>query len=163
MSTAFLAQLALRAATENDIAFLLGLWQVAMSEHFTAAGVPQAEENPMVRLLMRFECATIVSCEGRDIGLLKVTRDGCNWQLLQILLSPDVQKRGVGTCLIRAVIAEARSCGASLRLSVLKQNPAKNLYHRLGFKTVTEEQYAYNMLLDNEPDGHSLLPQWCTC
>ncbi len=140
-------RIALRAAAQEDMPFLLALWQEAMSEHFAAAGVPQAEENPMARLLMRFECATIVSCEGRDIGLLKVARDNGDWQLLQILISPDVQKRGVGAGLIRAVIAEARSCGASLRLSVLKQNPAKALYHRLGFQVVDDEPYAFTLRL----------------
>jgi GNAT superfamily N-acetyltransferase len=140
-------RLSLRAAEQHDMPFLLALWRQAMSPHFVAAGVPLADEKPMDRLLMRFECATIVSCAGRDIGLLKVARDGCDWRLLQILLSPDAQKKGVGGRLIRGVIAEARACGASLRLSVLKHNPDRALYHRLGFQIVDEEPYAFTLRL----------------
>jgi ribosomal protein S18 acetylase RimI-like enzyme len=48
------------------------------------------------------------------------------------------------------VIDEARKAGASLRLGVLKANPALRLYQRLGFTVVRESIYAYEMRLEGD-------------
>jgi phosphoribosylglycinamide formyltransferase-1 len=45
-------------------------------------------------------------------------------------------------------VEEARRAGASLDLDVLKANPARRLYERLGFRIVRETPFAYDMLLD---------------
>ena len=139
--------LSLRAATEADMQFLLELWRNAMSPHFAVSGISTSEENPLRRLLMRFECAAIVLLEGQPAGLFKVARDGTDWKLVQILLSPTVQRKGIGAHLIRKLITEAKTAGASLGLSVLKQNPARELYLRLGFVIIGEETHAYEMRL----------------
>jgi ribosomal protein S18 acetylase RimI-like enzyme len=144
--------LALRAATETDVPLLLELWRGTMSPNFAALGILPSEENPLKRLLMRFECAEIVILEGNPIGLFKVARDEKDWKLIQILLSPSIQRRGIGKHLITNLIAEAKSSGASLSLSVLKQNPAFQLYLRLGFEIVGEDRHAFNMLLGTYTD-----------
>lgn len=101
---------------------------------------------------MRFECSEVVILEGDPVGLFKVARDGKDWTLIQILLSPRIQCRGIGRRLITNLIAEAKSSSASLSLSVLKQNPAFQLYLRLGFEIVGEDRHALNMLLGTYAD-----------
>jgi ribosomal protein S18 acetylase RimI-like enzyme len=49
--------------------------------------------------------------------------------------TPSLHGQGFGTQLIQSVITEARHAGASLKLDVLKTNPARRLYERLGFTT----------------------------
>ena len=125
----------LRRATEADIPFLVDLRRATMSQHEAAAGVSRSEEELLLhRVLARYAYAQIIVCSGTPVGLLKVIRDGAEWELLQIQLLPALQKAGIGTHLVRGVVAEARAAGASLRLSVLKGNPARSLYERLGFK-----------------------------
>lgn len=97
-----------RAATEADVPFLLELRRVTMSEHQLASGVVPAEQERLRGVLARFECAEVVLDSGRPLGLLKVARDGADWELVQIQLSPAVQRAGVGSQLIRDVIAEAK-------------------------------------------------------
>ena len=150
--TAIMASdLSLRTATEDDIPILLELWRDTMSPNFSALGILPLEEQPLRRILMRFECAELVILDENPIGLFKVARDGREWKLIQILLSPTVQGKGIGTHLIANLIGEAKSSGASLSLSVLKQNPALKLYLRLGFVITGEEEHALNLHLGANP------------
>ncbi len=137
----------LRPATEADVAYLLALRDQTMSRHQLASGLQPSSEERERRVRYRYECAQIIEREGRAAGLLKVTRDGLDWQLVQIQLAPELQGRGVGAALIRELIAEARDAGASLCLNVLHQNPARHLYERLGFVVVGDGEHEYQMRL----------------
>lgn len=70
--------------------------------------------------------------------MLKLDRDETPWHLMQIQLAPSLQGRGLETQLLDEIIREARSARASIRLGVLKVNPARRLYERLGFVVVRE-------------------------
>jgi ribosomal protein S18 acetylase RimI-like enzyme len=58
--------------------------------------------------------------------------------LKHVELSPEYQRRGVGTALIRDLSAQARALGLPLTLHVLNVNPARRLYERLGLRVVAE-------------------------
>jgi len=136
-----------RPATEADVPFLLELRRQTMSAHQLASGLVPSKEERERRVLYSFENARIVLSGGEPVGLLKVRRDGLTWELVQIQLSPSLHGKGVGTALLRALVAEARAAGASLRLSVHRANPARRLYERLGFVVVEERANFYDMEL----------------
>jgi ribosomal protein S18 acetylase RimI-like enzyme len=137
-----------RPATEADMPFLVDLRRRTMTAHQLASGVHYSEPEQLERVLARFECAQIVLLSREPAGLLKVARDGTRWQLLQIQVAPERQDAGLGGWLVQTVIADARRAGASLRLRVLRANPARRLYERLGFRIAKEEPHAYEMHLD---------------
>src|SRR5262249_35509622 len=137
----------LGAASEADLPFLVELRRRTMTGHQLASGVLLSEDEQRERVLARFECAQIVLLSAEPVGLLKVARDGLEWQLLQIQIVPAQQGRGLGGWLVRNVIDEAKGAGASLRLRVLRANPARRLYERLGFRIASEEPHAYQMHL----------------
>jgi ribosomal protein S18 acetylase RimI-like enzyme len=139
--------LTLRPATEADVPFLLDLRARTMAPHFLAAGRPQSEETSLERVRRAFDRASLVLLAGRPVGLLKAVREGERWELLQIQLAPEAQGRGIGTRLVRALVEEARAAGAALRLGVLKVNPARRLYERLGFVIVGESEIGFEMEL----------------
>jgi ribosomal protein S18 acetylase RimI-like enzyme len=141
------SRVSLRPATDSDVPFLLALREQTMTEHQLASGLQPSSLEREQRVYYRYECAQIVEREGRAAGLFKVSRDGLDWQLIQIQLAPELQGQGVGEALIRELIAEARGAGASLRLSVLHQNPARHLYERLGFVVVNDGEHEYEMRL----------------
>ena len=58
---------------------------------------------------------------------------------------PEYQNRGVGSAVIRDVLAQAQAEGLSVGLQVLKVNPARRLYERLGFSLVGETATHYLM------------------
>ena len=87
----------------------------------------------------------IVHLDGQDIGLLSVREEGNRFWISQIYILPIHQNKGYGTRLIQNVIAEADRAGKSVKLQVLKINPARKLYERLGF-VVTGTNGAHHVM-----------------
>jgi GNAT superfamily N-acetyltransferase len=144
------AEITLRPATEDDVPFLLALRHETMDAHLVASGIAPALEEHLRRVLYRLDCAQIVQMAGQAVGLMKVSRDGRDWILIQIQLTQVSRGQGLGTQLIKSVIDEARKAGASLSLGVLKANPAVRLYQRLGFTVVEEGIHSYEMRLEGD-------------
>ena len=63
----------------------------------------------------------------------------------QIYILPHHQNKGYGTDLIRDVISEAELQGKTVKLQVLKTNPARKLYDRLGFLVTGTNGPSYMM------------------
>ncbi|WP_417067103.1 GNAT family N-acetyltransferase [Niveibacterium terrae] len=139
--------LSFRPATEADVPFLLELRLKTMRPHLAAAGIVATEAEHLCRIRAAFNCAEVLLQAGNPVGLLKVVREAHQWELVQIQLAPSIQGKGFGTMLLQSLITEARLQNASLRLSVLKANPAKHLYERLGFTVLAEKTDAYEMVL----------------
>jgi ribosomal protein S18 acetylase RimI-like enzyme len=140
-------QLSFRQAGAADIPFLLALREQTMVQHQLASGVEASQDERIQRVQARFDCAQILSLAERPVGLLKVVREGSEWELVQIQLIPELHGAGLGTKLVERVIAEARSARASLRLMVLRANPARRLYERLGFVVTREGPHSFDMHL----------------
>ena len=134
-----------RSAVEADLPFLLSLRQATMAPHFARQGIALSDEEQRQRVEYRFDAASLLVVDDEPVGLIKVLRDGDDWTLEQFQVAPSHQGRGLGTRVLRALIADARASGAQLRLSVLKQNPAARLYERLGFRVVGESASAFKM------------------
>ena len=135
----------LRAAREEDIPFLLRLREVAMDPHHRAAGVFQTPAEMEERVRSHWDEAQVIEVDGRPAGLWKLWRRQDAWWILQVQLMPDHQGRGIGAALIRGLQAQARAAGMPLRLKVLRTNPARRLYERLGFVIVGDAEHGYEM------------------
>ena len=136
---------ACRPAVEADVAFLLDLRLRAMDAHHRAAGIAQDRAENERRVRERYDCASIVEVDGRPVGVLKVLREPREWRIMQVQLVPEVQRAGIGARLLGALVAQAEAAGVVLTLSVLKGNPARRLYERLGFGVVSEHENGYQM------------------
>jgi ribosomal protein S18 acetylase RimI-like enzyme len=124
----------LRAATPDDEPFLIELRKLTMTEHLERMGEPTDETSHRLRMRSNFDIAQIICCGAERIGLVKLVRSETGWYLQQIQVLPGYQRRGIGSGVIRAVLAEAHEAGATVSLSVLRGNPALHLYERLGFR-----------------------------
>jgi ribosomal protein S18 acetylase RimI-like enzyme len=138
----------LRPATDADLPYLLALREQTMTAHQVASGSIPSDSEREQRVRFRFDCASIIEHDAKPAGLFKVSRDGLDWQLIQIQLAPELQGQGIGQALIMKLCDEARTSGASLSLHVLYANPARRLYERLGFRVVGEQDHGYLMRLD---------------
>lgn len=138
-------QLSLRAATEADLPFLLALRQESMGPHLAAAGLHGTADDFMARVMHRFDCAEILLADGTPVGLLKLQREPGKWYLHQLQLAGDVRGQGLGRRLLEQILAEADRAGAPVTLSVLKANPARRLYERLGFIAIGEDAIEIHM------------------
>ena len=136
----------LRAASREDLAFLLTLRRLTMTEHLQRVGAPTDDEAHDRRIRANFDDAMIV-CEGADaLGLLKVTRAAGEWHVHQIQILPACQGRGIGAAVLNALLTDAARERVSVSLSVLHGNPARRLYERLGFRVVSETDTSANMI-----------------
>ena len=143
MSTA--ATPSLRPAVEADLPFLVELRLATMAPHFARQGLEVSANEHRQRAEFRLDAATIIEVDGHPVGVIKLLQDTRTWTIEQIQIAPAHQGRGLGTTVLRAVIAEARHANALLHLSVLKRNPAAGLYARLGFRTLAESVHSYKM------------------
>lgn len=133
----------LRPATAQDLPFLMQLRLQTMQAYLLAAGVDLNEAEHLARIQHRFELAQILMLDDTAAGLVKLAREPAAWELLQVQIAPSLQGRGLG----RALIDQSREARVPLRLHVLKQNPARHLYERLGFEHIGEDALEYEMQL----------------
>lgn len=87
----------------------------------------------------------VICIEGKDVGCISLEHRGHELYLAEIELLPEYQNRGVGTSIIRAIMAEANKDGIPVRLQVLHNNPARRLYERLGFRVFSETPWHYRL------------------
>ena len=72
---------------------------------------------------------------------------------MQIQVVPAWQGRGVGRQVIAQILSEAHGNSVPVWLSVLKVNPARMLYERLGFTVVATKENSYAMRADPPRGG----------
>ncbi len=87
----------------------------------------------------------VIVVDGHDAGLLHIERTPEEIFLVNIQISPEFQNRGLGTEVMHALLGEARTSQLPLRLQVLKVNPARRLYERIGFAVAVETDTHYQM------------------
>lgn len=132
-------------AKTEDIDYLVDLRKATMSRHLENSNLPQTDEMMRARVLYRFDCAKLIIINGKRAGLLKIIKEGPEWELSQIQLEEEFQGQGIGGGIVKDLLLEAEDKGADIRLRVLKANPARRLYERLGFVVFEENGHAYVM------------------
>jgi RimJ/RimL family protein N-acetyltransferase len=91
---------------------------------------------------------SVVTAYGVDVGRLRVVRTGGLVELAGLQLLPAHQGRGLGTRIVRDLVAEAAASGRGFGLSVEKDNPrARALYERLGLVVVGDDGDEHGMRL----------------
>jgi GNAT superfamily N-acetyltransferase len=88
---------------------------------------------------------------GEDIGWLQTKTTDSTLFLGQLYLSGHMQRQGIGTRVLQMLIEEARRAGKPVTLGVVKINPARHLYERMGFQCTYEDRHKVYMRL--EPGG----------
>lgn len=139
--------LTLRSATELDIPFLLALREMTMAPYLAEVGMPTDKVDYLARIQYQFEHAKIIEINGETAGLFKAYFDELEhvWHLVQIQVHPRHQGKRIGQLLIRDLLDKAQLTPTKVLLSVIKVNPAKRLYDRLGFTVYGETDGEYLM------------------
>jgi ribosomal protein S18 acetylase RimI-like enzyme len=83
----------------------------------------------------------VIVVDGEPAGRLYVHRGDTEIRIVDIALLPEHRGKGIGTRLLRDVIAE----GKRVTIHVERMNPALRLYERLGFE-VAEDKGVYLFL-----------------
>lgn len=142
-----------RAASRDDAEFALRVERETMRDYTIAAFGNWAEEAVRERSFGHVERGrtAVVEADGVPIGVLRVERGADGIDLKQLFILPSHQRRGIGEALTRDLMRESQVGGVPLKLRVLKVNPARRFYERLGFSAVGEgREHVYLRYLHEE-------------
>ena len=137
-----------RSETDADTDFLLQLFASTRADEMALLPLAEAQKNAFLEMQFRAQRSHyrtqypdaefwVLERAGDRIGRLYVARQASEIHVIDITLLPGARGRGVGTAILRALQAEAASRSVPLRLHVTEVNPARRLYERLGFVTIT--------------------------
>jgi ribosomal protein S18 acetylase RimI-like enzyme len=136
-----------RPAEENDIDFLYALHVATMKDYVDKTwGWDDTFQESIFRKNYVPAEIQIIQSDGNDIGMLSVEERTGDVFLRAIEIHPEYQNKGIGTFIISKIISESAPKRKPVRLQVLKANPAKGLYDRLGFSVIEETTTHYIML-----------------
>jgi ribosomal protein S18 acetylase RimI-like enzyme len=91
----------------------------------------------------------VIVVDGEPAGRLYVHRGETEIRIVDIALLPARRGQGIGSSLLRDLLAEADAAGKSVTIHVERLNPALRLYERLGF-SVAEDKGVY-LFLERPP------------
>lgn len=150
-----------RTAQEGDRPFLADLYASTRSEELAPLPWSEAEKRAFLRSQFDAQdrhyrahfpdCAFLVVEEegGPAIGRLYVDRREDEVRLVDIALVPERRGRGIGSRILEGVLAEAARAGLPVRIHVERDNPARRLYARLGFRAIGEN--GVHLLMERLP------------
>lgn len=133
-----------RPISDEDLPFLNRLYHT--TREYEMAQVDWSEEQKDAFLTMQFEAQhkhyqvyyadaafDIIELDGKPIGRLYLDRRKDEFRIVDIALLPKYRRQGIGSHFMKSVMAESAERGLPVRIHVEHNNPAMNLYLRLGF------------------------------
>jgi GNAT superfamily N-acetyltransferase len=132
-------------ATEADKEFLLTLRKLTMVEHLEQAGLHLSDEEHAFRLNDDYECSYLIVCCGEKVGTLKYRELADKIEIMQLQVHPESQGKGLGKQVMERVLGWSKRRHKGIELTVLKANPARILYERLGFSISGENEHEFHM------------------
>lgn len=131
-----------RPATEIDLDFLDWMHTVCMKDHVDRI---YPWKPHLFRQTFNPSSIQLILVDDIEVGMLQTEQHNDELYLGNLLILPAFQNRGVGTAVLQDLLNKSSLLNLSIKLQVLKQNPAKRLYERLGFMTVEETDTYYIM------------------
>lgn len=154
----------LRDAAIEDEAFLLEVYASTRADEM--ALVPWTEEQREAFIRLQFAAQhehyhkqyqdagyKLIMQNDERVGRLYILKREAEITILDITVHPQYRNHGIGTSLLRDVLAEAAQTQRSVGIYVESFNPSLRLFERLGFSEV--EQEGFNFLLRWQPPAES--------
>jgi ribosomal protein S18 acetylase RimI-like enzyme len=91
----------------------------------------------------------VILVDREAAGRLYVARWPEEIRIVDIALLPDYRGRGIGSALLRELLAEGAESGKPVTIHVEKHNPAMRLYERLGFSPIADK--GVHLLMSRPP------------
>ncbi len=143
------AELRFRPATAEDAEFLYRLHRAAMQEYVQQTwGWEEEWQQRYFQEHFDPAASQVVQLGGLDVGVVSIVEQPDRVFIGGIEILPKYQNRGIGTAILRGALDRARRLGKPVALQVLKVNPARALYERLGFTVRGETATHWQMQVD---------------
>lgn len=148
--------LALRSETEEDQSFLLKIYSAARQDEM--ALVDWSEPQKEAFLQMQFNAQhqyytenypgaqyQVIVWDNQPIGRLYIHQRQSEIRIMDISILPEYQNSGIGSTLLRGVLARGSQLNLPVTIHVERFNRALRLYQRLGFQ-LREDKGVYLFL-----------------
>ena len=128
-------ELSFETATSDDFEYLYALCDLTMrayvetvfGDHFEQIARSTISTLLTQRLFQKIYFNDVL------VGAIAVARHETHFQLEELYIDPLYQKRGIGTLIVRQIIAQPIAQGKPIRLNVLSSNSARAFYEKRGF------------------------------
>lgn len=150
------SSITLRPVGPDDEALLLALY--ASTRAAEMAMVPWSDEQREAFVKMQFAgqqahyqktypaaSHQIMVSDDRPIGRLYVARLADQIRIIDITVMPLERNRGIGTLVLKELMAEGAQTGKGVTIYVENYSPSLSLFERLNFKRI--EQQGFHLLL----------------
>ncbi len=127
----------IRTATLNDVPAILEIEQRALAAaHWTAE---------QYQKLVGGEGVLVAEADGRLCGFVCAQAVADEWEIENVVVAPELRRRGVASELLRELMERVRTEAASaILLEVRESNlPARRLYEKHGFGEVGRRRLYY--------------------
>ena len=100
-------------------------------------GWPASRLREQFRSEIDVSTCHLISIDGRRAGYISIEDRDSFWYIDAVAIARRHQGKGIGTLVLRDMLAEAGA--RPVRLNVLHVNPARALYARLGFRVIRRD------------------------
>jgi len=153
-----------RQAIADDEPFLLGVYGSTRLEELALTNWDEAQRDAFLRMQFAAQQAhyrqtypeaehLIILLDAESIGRLYVAEIEAEIRIVDVTILPEHRNAGIGTPIIKQLMAEAATIGKPLRIYVESFNPSQHLFERLGFIKVDESGYSYLLEWRAQPVG----------
>ena len=123
----------LRPATPEDAELVYDIKYEAYAEH-SIRGYGSWDEEIQRRVTRgNLPFTRLISVGSEVVGWIAADPGGFGVEIMDVHIRPTHQGRGYGSRVIRKIIKASAAAGKDVTLQVLKVNPSRVLYERLGF------------------------------
>lgn len=128
-------ELTLKAANDEDFDYVYSLSELTMRScvETDLGDCFEKVARPTIRKLLARSLFSKIYVDGVVVGAVAYEMHSEHIQLEEIYLEPAMQRRGLGTELMKRLVERSKLLALPIRLHVLASNPARALYERLGF------------------------------
>lgn len=140
--------LACRPSLPGDRDFLYSLYRSTMKPYVeeTCGSWNEVQQLEKFNQSLQIGITQIIQFHELDVGMIQIEERSEEVFIVQIVVMPEYQNRGIATQMLRNIVDMAATTGKPVVLQVHKANiRARALYQRLGFGITGENQTHYIM------------------
>lgn len=149
-----------RPVAEGDLLFLKRVYRSTREDELQLTGWDEAFKETFIdqqftaqhqyyREAYHDASFQVILLDGKEAGRLYVWESDRQIRIVDIALLPEFRNQGIGSTILRELIAKSETSGKTLCIHVEIYNPALNLYKRLGF--IQKDQTGVYFYMERPP------------
>ena len=150
------ADIAFRPITPEDAEFLYTVYANTRTEELAVTDWSDSQKEAFLRSQFNAQHQayqgtyqggefSVILRNGEPVGRLYVARWKREIRIVDIALLPEHRNAGIGSAILKDLLAEGARSGKPVSIHVEMFNPAMTLYQRLGFRKLGEHGAYYLM------------------